>query len=94
MRQGSLGFMTTVAANMTYQNFSQTGPVSPPAPVAPSTLLQVSQDEVIRNYPHTKRVGGYLLGRTIGEGSFAKVKEGIHVLTGEKVRSLEKCLFK
>lgn len=77
--------MTTVAS-MTYQNFNQAGATAPSGPVAPSTLLQVSQDEVIRNHAHTKRVGSYLLGRTIGEGSFAKVKEGVHVLTGEKVR--------
>jgi len=36
-------------------------------------------------FPHRKQVGAYLIGRTIGEGSFAKVKEGIHILTGEKV---------
>ena len=33
-------------------------------------------DELVKSFPHTKRVGNYLLGRTIGEGSFAKVKEG------------------
>ena len=32
-----------------------------------------------------KRIGNYLIGKTIGEGAFAKVKEGLHVLTGEKV---------
>ena len=32
-----------------------------------------------------KRVGGYLLGRTLGEGSFAKVQLGVHTLTNEKV---------
>lgn len=37
-------------------------------------------------FSHTKRVGGYLLGKTIGEGSFAKVKLGLHIVTGEKVR--------
>ena len=36
-------------------------------------------------FPHRKQVGAYLIGKTIGEGSFAKVKEGLHVLTGEKV---------
>jgi hypothetical protein len=42
--------------------------------------------DLVRNFPHTKQVGAYLIGRTIGEGSFAKVKEGLHVLTGEKVQ--------
>ncbi|XP_066289008.1 uncharacterized protein [Branchiostoma lanceolatum] len=37
------------------------------------------------SYPHTKRVGSYLIGRTLGEGSFAKVREGLHAVTGEKV---------
>ncbi|NXV08521.1 HUNK kinase, partial [Cettia cetti] len=36
-------------------------------------------------FQHTKRVGNYLIGRKLGEGSFAKVREGLHVLTGEKV---------
>eukprot|EP00058_Branchiostoma_floridae_P004288 XP_002589776.1 hypothetical protein BRAFLDRAFT_90449 [Branchiostoma floridae] len=37
------------------------------------------------SYPHSKRVGSYLIGRTLGEGSFAKVREGLHAVTGEKV---------
>ncbi|XP_074651210.1 uncharacterized protein LOC141905968 isoform X2 [Tubulanus polymorphus] len=41
--------------------------------------------EILKGFPHNKRVGNYLLGKTIGEGSFAKVKEGMHTLTGEKV---------
>ena len=36
-----------------------------------------------------RKVGYYLLGKVIGEGSFAKVREGVHILTGEKVRRLE-----
>lgn len=31
------------------------------------------------------RIGNYVLGRTIGKGTFAKVKEGIHTLTSEAV---------
>lgn len=41
--------------------------------------------EHIRGYVHSKRVNNYLVGSTLGEGSFAKVKEGFHVLVGEKV---------
>lgn len=44
--------------------------------------------QLLNSFPHTKQVGAYLIGRTIGEGSFAKVKEGLHVLTGEKVTML------
>ena len=29
-----------------------------------------------------------MIGKTIGEGAFAKVKEGLHVITGEKVSLL------
>ncbi|XP_015197306.1 hormonally up-regulated neu tumor-associated kinase homolog A [Lepisosteus oculatus] len=38
-----------------------------------------------RTFYHTKRVGNYLIGRKLGEGSFAKVREGLHVMTGETV---------
>lgn len=42
--------------------------------------------ERLRDFQHHKRVGPYLVGsRKLGEGSFAKVREGLHVLTGEKV---------
>ena len=41
--------------------------------------------EILKGFPHSKKVGNYLVGKTLGEGSFAKVKEGLHVLTGEKV---------
>ena len=33
-----------------------------------------------------KKVGNYLLGKTLGEGSFAKVREGLHIISREKVR--------
>ncbi|NWJ05722.1 HUNK kinase, partial [Crypturellus undulatus] len=36
-------------------------------------------------FPHTKQVGTYLVGKMINKGSFAKVMEGLHVPTGEKV---------
>jgi len=32
-----------------------------------------------------KSIGHYILGKTIGEGTFGKVKLGTHILTGEKV---------
>lgn len=33
----------------------------------------------------TNNIGNYALGKTIGEGTFGKVKLGTHILTGEKV---------
>lgn len=33
----------------------------------------------------TTSIGNYLLSKTIGEGTFGKVKVGVHILTGERV---------
>lgn len=55
-----------------------------PAGVLPRKVTTVPKD-VILTFKHSKKVGHYLLGKTIGEGSFAKVKEAMHILTGEKV---------
>ncbi|XP_054900050.1 hormonally up-regulated neu tumor-associated kinase homolog [Poeciliopsis prolifica] len=41
--------------------------------------------ELLRSFPHSKRVGSYLIGKMINKGSFAKVMEGLHIGTGEKV---------
>jgi serine/threonine protein kinase len=40
-----------------------------------------------------KKVGNYVILRTIGEGSFAKVRLGIHLITEMKVRIILKSLF-
>ncbi|GIQ85244.1 hypothetical protein KIPB_006882 [Kipferlia bialata] len=32
-----------------------------------------------------KRVGNYVIGKTIGEGTFGRVRLGTHILTNEKV---------
>lgn len=53
----------------------------------PPAVAAVPADHV-RGYVHSKRVNNYLVGSTLGEGSFAKVKEGFHVLVGEKVRKI------
>lgn len=53
----------------------------------PPAVATVSP-EAIRNYVHSKRVESYLIGDTLGEGSFAKVKEAFHILVGEKVRQI------
>lgn len=44
-----------------------------------------AEQAVVRTFPHSKRVGQYLLGRLIGEGSFAKVRESLHTTTAYKV---------
>ncbi|KAG9351764.1 hypothetical protein JZ751_023015 [Albula glossodonta] len=53
--------------------------------VNPASLNGSSSGDILRNFYHTKRVGNYLIGRKLGEGSFAKVREGLHAMTGEKV---------
>lgn len=65
----------------------QNGVLASPSPYVsplPPAVANVPKED-IRGFLHHKRVGNYLLGRTLGEGSFAKVKEGMHVQTGEKV---------
>lgn len=52
--------------------------------ILPASLCSPAAD-ILKNFYHTKRVGNYLIGRKLGEGSFAKVREGLHALTGEKV---------
>ncbi|XP_040038488.1 hormonally up-regulated neu tumor-associated kinase homolog A [Gasterosteus aculeatus] len=50
----------------------------------PASMYSPAAD-ILKNFYHTKRVGNYLIGRKLGEGSFAKVREGLHAMTGEKV---------
>ncbi|CAL6112637.1 Kinase [Hexamita inflata] len=44
-------------------------------------MSEVTADGKVR----VKRVGNYIIGKTIGEGSFSKVKLGTHLLTNERV---------
>ncbi|XP_066036407.1 hormonally up-regulated neu tumor-associated kinase-like, partial [Chamaea fasciata] len=41
--------------------------------------------ETGKTFPHSKQVRNYLVGKMINKGSFAKVMEGLHIPTGEKV---------
>lgn len=60
--------------------------------ILPASLCSPAAD-ILKNFYHTKRVGNYLIGRKLGEGSFAKVREGLHALTGEKVSTKWKCVW-
>ena len=40
------------------------------------------------NVEKKQKIGNYLLGRTLGEGTFAKVKKALHMPTGERVSCL------
>ncbi|XP_020388828.2 hormonally up-regulated neu tumor-associated kinase [Rhincodon typus] len=50
----------------------------------PECFMAMPQD-LMKSFSHIKRVGNYLVGKMINKGSFAKVMEGLHVPTGEKV---------
>ncbi|CAL8394684.1 unnamed protein product [Arctogadus glacialis] len=67
---------------VTAPQWEASGPGRAERPPLPS--LKVSR-ELLRSFPHSKRVGSYLVGKMINKGSFAKVMEGLHVGTGEKV---------
>lgn len=44
-----------------------------------------SAEKAKSNKVRTKNIGHYVLGKTLGEGTFGKVKLGVHIFTGEKV---------
>eukprot|EP00929_Paragymnodinium_shiwhaense_P116539 TRINITY_DN8616_c0_g1_i2.p1 TRINITY_DN8616_c0_g1~~TRINITY_DN8616_c0_g1_i2.p1 ORF type:complete len:1331 (-),score=160.48 TRINITY_DN8616_c0_g1_i2:156-4148(-) len=54
-----------------------------PQPGAGGSHSAEAQSQQRRN--HAKSIGHYILGKTIGEGTFGKVKLGTHILTSEKV---------
>lgn len=39
----------------------------------------------IKLEPNERKIGQYILGKSIGEGTFGKVKLGRHITTNEKV---------
>ena len=65
-------------------DLSSNNPTSdqPTSPNATNTQQKTNKD---------KTIGQYQLGKSIGEGTFGKVKLGTHILTGEKVTT--KVLF-
>ena len=50
-----------------------------------SSAIMKSPDSKEESDIRKKKVGNYLLGKTLGEGSFAKVREGLHIISREKV---------
>ena len=49
---------------------------------------QNSQSSMIQHDPTRKVIGHFVLGKTLGKGTFGKVKLGTHIITGEKVTKL------
>ncbi|KAI6650346.1 MAP/microtubule affinity-regulating kinase 3-like [Oopsacas minuta] len=50
----------------------------------PAAVTKQNSTDIIR-YKHTKRVGSFLIGKLLGTGSFAKVREGMHIHTSERI---------
>ena len=45
---------------------------------------KVPKKEIVLG-PNERKIGNYILGKSIGEGTFGKVKVGTHITTNEKV---------
>ena len=58
-----------------------------PLPYEVSSVSDDIRDFCSADNGEVKRVGNYFIGKDeLGQGMFAKVKKGIHALTGEQVR--------
>ncbi|XP_028840755.1 hormonally up-regulated neu tumor-associated kinase homolog [Denticeps clupeoides] len=60
-------------------------PLGPRTGPSAENLLGAPVEDLVRKFYHTKKVGTYMIGQKLGEGSFAKVREGLQMQTGEKV---------
>ena len=58
-------------------------------------MARSSNDAIKLTTKQKKTIGNYILGKTLGKGSFGKVKLGTHIITGEKVafKILDKTKF-
>lgn len=64
------------------QHVSGDDPVASPKPAAPSAAMNTPRKEKVKT---EQRIGAYKVVRTLGEGSFGKVKLAIHNGTGQQV---------
>lgn len=74
----------SVASNVS--NNSNGAPPGPPNYRSSSNVRPSIRSSNGNAQEKRKIVGQYMLGKTIGEGTFGKVKLAIHIPTGEKVR--------
>lgn len=51
------------------------------------TCFNETPQETGKSFPHSKWFENYLVGKMINKGTFAKVMEGLHIPTWEKVSS-------
>ena len=56
-------------------------------------MIFLTKKERLMLKTNANAVGHYILGKTLGEGTFGKVKLGTHILTGEKVSSTNTLRF-
>jgi len=49
--------------------------------------METKEKQEKEEFSKKKKVGKYLLGKIIGQGSFTKVRQGLHIIAREKVRS-------
>ena len=54
-------------------------------PIYEGSILGTSFGPTAISLGRRRNLGHYILGKTIGEGTFGKVKLGRHILTGERV---------
>lgn len=59
--------------------------IAPPPPPASSFTGSIPKNEKRAPPPRGKTIGHYVLSKSIGEGTFGKVRSGTHIITGEKV---------
>jgi serine/threonine protein kinase len=70
--------------------------VNGPDPVNTKKNAMLKQEAANDAHPEGTRLGHYILGKSLGKGTFGKVKMGTHTLTEEKVaiKILEKSRIK
>lgn len=64
------------------QHVADADSVASPTPAAPASAMNTSRKEKVKT---EQRIGAYKVVRTLGEGSFGKVKLAIHNGTGQQV---------
>lgn len=53
--------------------------------IVPDEVRMKNLDQETKGPILPRRIGNYEFGKTLGKGTFGKVKEAIHLSTGEKV---------
>ncbi|KAF4667445.1 hypothetical protein FOL47_003576 [Perkinsus chesapeaki] len=81
----SRGYYVPVSSNRQQQASHVRHYNHPSVTTAPAATAYLTESQKPPRTQAKRAIGHYILGRTIGEGTFGKVKLGTHILTGEKV---------